>query len=187
MSNITYKSCYYLFILLPIKGLQFSQVGISKLSWNTTALSQWNWRNFSCSTVSVITQALSELEPIIANSYGKRINTAINRSRKTCFERVTQGNATSGFLQLASINSVSNRQSDFTFLALMLNDWNKNIFAIINHEVQKSYADVQTSLTIKETSILNLLTYTFCFPLIKRSRLNYSDHCGTKIEKLTLH
>ena len=29
MPNITYKSCYYLFILLPTKGLQFSHVGIS--------------------------------------------------------------------------------------------------------------------------------------------------------------
>ena len=29
MPSITYKSCYYLFILLPAKGLKFSHVGIS--------------------------------------------------------------------------------------------------------------------------------------------------------------
>ena len=29
MRNVAYKSCYYLFILLPAKGLQFSHVGIS--------------------------------------------------------------------------------------------------------------------------------------------------------------
>ena len=28
-NNITYKSCYYSFILLPSKGLYFSHVGIS--------------------------------------------------------------------------------------------------------------------------------------------------------------
>ena len=29
MPNITNKSCYYLFILLPANGLKFSHVGIS--------------------------------------------------------------------------------------------------------------------------------------------------------------
>ena len=29
MPDITYESCYYLFILLPAKGLEFSLVGIS--------------------------------------------------------------------------------------------------------------------------------------------------------------
>ena len=39
MPNITYKSCYYLRYF--------------KLSWNTTALSQSNCRNFSCSGIIV--------------------------------------------------------------------------------------------------------------------------------------
>ena len=41
MPNITYKSCYYLFTCRYFK-----------LSWNTTALSQSNCRNFSCSSIS---------------------------------------------------------------------------------------------------------------------------------------
>ena len=51
--NITYKSCYYMFILLPSKVLYFSQVGYFKLSWNTTALVQSNRRNFLCSSIKV--------------------------------------------------------------------------------------------------------------------------------------
>ena len=35
--NIMYKSCYYLFIPLPARGLKFSHF---KLSWNTIALSR---------------------------------------------------------------------------------------------------------------------------------------------------
>ena len=48
--NITYKSCYYMFILLPSEVLYFSHVGYFKLSWNTTALIQSNRRNFLCSS-----------------------------------------------------------------------------------------------------------------------------------------
>ena len=51
MPNITYKSCYYLFILPPAKGLKFSHVGISNFIWNTTALSQLNCRNLSFSNI----------------------------------------------------------------------------------------------------------------------------------------
>ena len=51
--NITYKSCYYMFILLPWKVLYFSHVGYFKLSWNTTALNQSNRRNFLCSSIKV--------------------------------------------------------------------------------------------------------------------------------------
>ena len=40
-----------------------------KLSWNTTALSQSNWRNFSCSSIKVIiyVKMMSELYTIISN------------------------------------------------------------------------------------------------------------------------
>ena len=50
MPNITYKSCYYLFILLPTKGLLFYRY--FKLSCNSTALSQSNCRNFSFSSIN---------------------------------------------------------------------------------------------------------------------------------------
>ena len=50
MPNITYKSCYYLFILLPQKVWIFT-CRYFKLSWNTTALSQSNCSNFSCSSI----------------------------------------------------------------------------------------------------------------------------------------
>ena len=49
MPNITYKSCYYLFILLPTKGFAIFTCRYFKLSRNTTALSQSDCRNFSCS------------------------------------------------------------------------------------------------------------------------------------------
>ena len=53
MPNITYKSCYYLFILLPQKVWIFT-CRYFKLSWNTTALSQSNCRNFSCSSITKV-------------------------------------------------------------------------------------------------------------------------------------
>ena len=46
MPNITYKSCCYLFILQPKKAVIFT-CRYFNLSWNTTALSQSNCRNFS--------------------------------------------------------------------------------------------------------------------------------------------
>ena len=46
MPNIRYKSCYYLLILLPKKAVIFT-CRYFNLSWNTTALSQSNCRNFS--------------------------------------------------------------------------------------------------------------------------------------------
>ena len=55
MPNITYKSCYYLFIPLPAKGFVIFTCSYFKLSWNTTALSQWNLSNFSCSSIRKIT------------------------------------------------------------------------------------------------------------------------------------
>ena len=39
-----YKSCYYLFVIFTSRYF--------KLSWNTTALSQSNCRNFSCSSIT---------------------------------------------------------------------------------------------------------------------------------------
>ena len=51
MPNITYKSCYYLSILLPTRFVIFT-CRYFKLSWNTTALSQSNCRNFSCSSIN---------------------------------------------------------------------------------------------------------------------------------------
>ena len=49
MPNITYKSCYYLFILLPAMVFGFFTCRYFKLNKNTTAVSQSNCRNFSCS------------------------------------------------------------------------------------------------------------------------------------------
>ena len=51
MPNITYKSCYYLFILDYPKKVVIFTCRYFKLSWNTTALSQSNYRNFSCSSI----------------------------------------------------------------------------------------------------------------------------------------
>ena len=66
MPNITYKSCYYLFILLAKYHVQIILLFVYttsrkrvviftcryfKLSWNTSALSQSNRRNFSCSSI----------------------------------------------------------------------------------------------------------------------------------------
>ena len=48
MPNITYKSCYYLFILTTRKSFVIFTCRNFKLSWNTTARSQSNCRNFSC-------------------------------------------------------------------------------------------------------------------------------------------
>ena len=48
MPNISYNSCYYLFILLPAKGFVIFTCRYFKFSGNTTALSQSNCRNFSC-------------------------------------------------------------------------------------------------------------------------------------------
>ena len=50
MPNITYKSSYYLFILLPAKRVcNFHMYRYFKLSWNATALSQSNRSYFSYS------------------------------------------------------------------------------------------------------------------------------------------
>ena len=67
MPNITYKSCYYLFILLPtIKRFVIFTCRYFKLSWNTTALTQSNCRNFSCSRINTkIIQLTSENTSII--------------------------------------------------------------------------------------------------------------------------
>ena len=48
MPNITYKSCYYWFILTTRKSFVIFTCRNFKLSWNTTARSQSNCRNFSC-------------------------------------------------------------------------------------------------------------------------------------------
>ena len=54
MPNITYKSCYYLFVLSTNKRFVIFTRRYFKLSWNTTALSQSNRRNFSCSSISIL-------------------------------------------------------------------------------------------------------------------------------------
>ena len=59
MPNITYKSCYYLFILLPARFVIFT-CRYFKLSWNTTALSQSNCRNFSCSSINTLISMVKE-------------------------------------------------------------------------------------------------------------------------------
>ena len=48
MPNITYKSCYYLFMLTTRKSFVIFTCTNFKSSWNTTDLSQSNCRNFSC-------------------------------------------------------------------------------------------------------------------------------------------
>ena len=55
MLNITYKSCYYLFILLPVEGFVIFTRRFFTLSWNSIALSQSNCRNFSCSSITAVT------------------------------------------------------------------------------------------------------------------------------------
>ena len=55
MPNITYKSRYYLFILLPTKRFVIFTCRYFKLNWNITALSQSNCRNFSCSSIRAST------------------------------------------------------------------------------------------------------------------------------------
>ena len=47
-----YKSCYYLFILLPSKRFVIFTCRYFKLSWNTTAPSQSTRRNFSCRSIT---------------------------------------------------------------------------------------------------------------------------------------
>ena len=56
MANITYKLCYYLFLLLPAKSFVIFTCRYFKLSWNTTALSQSNCKNFLCSSIKLITE-----------------------------------------------------------------------------------------------------------------------------------
>ena len=55
MPNITYGSWYYLLILLPAKGFTgIFTFRYFKLSWNTTALSQSDCRNFSSSSITAL-------------------------------------------------------------------------------------------------------------------------------------
>ena len=51
--NSTCKSCYYLFILLLTKSFVIFMITCRyfELSWNTTALSQSNCRNFWCGSI----------------------------------------------------------------------------------------------------------------------------------------
>ena len=52
MPNIMYKSCYYLFNTTTGNIFVIFTCRYFKLSWNTTALSQSNCRNFSCRSIS---------------------------------------------------------------------------------------------------------------------------------------
>ena len=56
--NITCKSCYYLFILIPAKVFLIFTCRYLKLSWNAPALSQSNCRNFSFSSVNTLIKIL---------------------------------------------------------------------------------------------------------------------------------
>ena len=47
-------SKYHSFILLPAKDFVIFTCRYFKLSWNTTALSQSDYRNFSCSSINAI-------------------------------------------------------------------------------------------------------------------------------------
>ena len=51
MPNIMYKPCYYLFNTTTGNSFVIFTCRYFKLSWNTTALSQPNCRNFSCSII----------------------------------------------------------------------------------------------------------------------------------------
>ena len=53
MPNITYKSCYHCYTTTSKRFVIFT-CRYFKLSWNTTALSQSNCRNFSCSSITAI-------------------------------------------------------------------------------------------------------------------------------------
>ena len=51
MPNVTYKSCLLFVYTTTHKRFVIFTFGYFKLSWNTTALSQSNCRNFSCSCI----------------------------------------------------------------------------------------------------------------------------------------
>ena len=51
MKNLMLKASIICLYYYPQKVCNFSHVGIVKLNWNTTALSQSNCRNFSCSII----------------------------------------------------------------------------------------------------------------------------------------
>ena len=51
MPNITYKSCYFFVYTTTRKRFVIFTCRYFKWSWNTTALSQSDCRNFSCSSI----------------------------------------------------------------------------------------------------------------------------------------
>ena len=69
MPNITYKLCYYLFLLLPAKRFVIFTCRYFKVSWNTTALTQSNCKNFSCSSIKLITEVRIFLIPLSITSF----------------------------------------------------------------------------------------------------------------------
>ena len=76
--NNTYKSCYHLFILLLTKGFVIFMITCRyfELSWNTTALSQSNCRNFSCSGIK------------LSISYAKLNDSKLNVSQANEFRKL---------------------------------------------------------------------------------------------------
>ena len=79
MPNITYKSCYYLFIPLPAKGFVIFTCSYFKLSWNTAALSQSNCRNFSCSSIISQTPLFSNTHLIWTPHYYRQFSWSLGK------------------------------------------------------------------------------------------------------------